>query len=289
MSACESIFYVKGRPLIDPLIVHVANRESASPLAQWNNCADALAKHFWPGPLTLVLPKSANMPDIVTAGLPSVALRSPSHPVARAVLEMAGLPLAAPSANRFAALSPTTAQHVASGLGDALEYILDGGPCAVGLESTIVDVRNPEKLRILRPGAISAKEIAEALGLNEAIPTGPANAEAESDAHLAPGNMDKHYSPRTPLYLLPSGECLEMLEEGVATILFQRPAANAPTRPDTYWLTEDGDPAQAAQTLYALLHRLDTRGYPSLWVETAPAKDGVCSAINDRLRRAASK
>lgn len=293
VSACSSIFEIKGRPLIDPLIVHVDGLAAAGSLAVWNDQARVLAEHFWPGPLTIVLPKLPLVPDLVTAGLPSVALRSPAHPVMRAVLEESGLPLAAPSANRFAALSPTTAQHVEEGLGNRLEYILDGGPCSVGVESTIVDLRCSGQARILRPGAIEAYELEQALG--RPVLYGAAIKSSSEERQVAPGNLDKHYCPRTPLYFLQNHCDIAQPDDGnIAVVYFKRPlpALNLrqhqhPRPAHIYWLSEDGDLATAARCLYALLHRLDALNYTAIWIELAPDW-GIGKAINDRLKRAAT-
>jgi L-threonylcarbamoyladenylate synthase len=154
--ACRAIFRAKGRPANDPLIVHVLDLAHAEQLAEFNDAARRLTRAFWPGPLTLVLPKRACVPAIVTSGGATVALRAPSHPLARRLLKLAGVPLAAPSANPFSYISPTTAAHVRDGLGARIPHILDGGECDVGVESTVVDLTQPSRPRILRPGAISA-------------------------------------------------------------------------------------------------------------------------------------
>ncbi len=190
-AAVRRIFEAKGRPHSSPLIVHVASLEMARRLArEWPEKAETLARRFWPGPLTIVVPKNASVPDIVTAGLPSVGLRMPAHPLARALIEAAQIPIAAPSANRFTELSPTRAEDVPEGLA---EMILDGGPCTVGIESTVVSLGfldNDSTPKILRPGMISQTQIEEAIGPVEA------GAGAES-----PGQHPRHYSPRTPIFL----------------------------------------------------------------------------------------
>jgi L-threonylcarbamoyladenylate synthase len=185
-AAVQRIFAAKGRPRSSPLIVHIADLAMARELArEWPPQAEKLAERFWPGPLTIIVPKSDKVPDIVTAGLPGVALRMPAHPVALAVIRAAGIPLAAPSANRFTQLSPTTAQHVREALGDAVDLIVDGGPCSVGIESTVISMTGPVP-RILRPGMISRTQIEEVIG--------PVESGAGEES---PGQHPKHYSPRT--------------------------------------------------------------------------------------------
>ncbi|MGH9646020.1 MAG: L-threonylcarbamoyladenylate synthase, partial [Bryobacteraceae bacterium] len=187
-TAVQKIFEMKGRPETSPLIVHVASVEMAREIvAEWPPLADELARQWWPGPLTLVLPKKTIVPGNVTAGLPTVGVRMPNHPIALALIEEAGLAVAAPSANRFTGLSPTTADHVKAAFGDAVP-VLDGGPCAVGIESTVVTIEDG-KLKLLRPGMIALGEIEHA-------------AAQAGEAHPSPGMHEKHYSPRTPLLLV---------------------------------------------------------------------------------------
>jgi L-threonylcarbamoyladenylate synthase len=189
-AAVQRIFEAKGRPLTSPLIVHVPSIEAARELASvWPREAQLLAEKFWPGPLTIVVPKAPQVPDLVTAGLPSVGLRMPAHPLALELLRATQLPLAAPSANRFTELSPTTAEHVREGLGDRVELVLDGGPCGVGIESTVLSLAGPRP-RILRPGAVTQTQIEAVIGPVEV------GAGAES-----PGQHPKHYSPRTKVIL----------------------------------------------------------------------------------------
>ncbi|MGB2636440.1 MAG: L-threonylcarbamoyladenylate synthase, partial [Candidatus Acidiferrum sp.] len=183
-AAVKKIFALKGRPATSPLIVHVAGVEQARELAaEWSEEAEALARAYWPGPLTLVVPKQAMIPDEVTAGLGTVGLRVPRHPVAIELLRTAGVPIAAPSANRFTQLSPTAAQHVREAFGDETPFLLDGGPCEVGLESTVVAVTK-DGLEVLRPGMAFVEDAVVA-------------AETVEPAHRSPGQHKKHYSPRT--------------------------------------------------------------------------------------------
>src|SRR5580658_8491137 len=188
-AAVHKIYELKGRPATSPLIVHVASIEMAREIvAEWPPIADALARRWWPGPLTLVLPKKPAIPDIVTAGLPTVGVRMPNHPMALELIEEAGVPIAAPSANKFMELSPTTAEHVRAAFGDAVE-VLDGGPAQVGIESTVVAIENGE-LKLLRPGMLSLAQM-------ESCATAHGN-----DAHPAPGMHPRHYCPRTRLVLV---------------------------------------------------------------------------------------
>ena len=175
--ACRKIFQAKGRPSSDPLIVHLASARELAQVAVPNAAALRLAKKFWPGPLTLILPKTGAVPGEVTAGLDSVAVRVPAHPLFRRLLRLTGRPLAAPSANPFGYVSPTTAEHVRQGLGRKINHILDGGPARVGLESTIVDLRDPRRPRLLRPGGISRQELERALGCPLVTPRSPGESE----------------------------------------------------------------------------------------------------------------
>ena len=255
-AAVLRIFEAKGRPLSSPLIVHVDGIAMARELAsEWPAAAEALAQRFWPGPLTIVVPKKPIVPDVVTAGLPSVGLRMPAHPLALELLRAAGIPLAAPSANRFTQLSPTTAGHVRAGLGDAVDMVLDGGACSVGIESTVISLVGGRP-KILRAGMISQPEIEAVIGPVE-VGSG-----AES-----PGQHPRHYSPRTRIVLGDSPP------EGRG---FRLDNSNMP-----------GDAAAYAAKLYRVLHELDTAGYD--WIAIAPLPDSPAWAgVRDRLRRAAA-
>lgn len=287
-AACRRIFEVKGRPLLDPLIVHVFDRRAGERLAHFDPRAGRLADAFWPGPLTMVLPKRDVVPAIVTAGKTSVALRSPAHPAARRLLAAAGIPLAAPSANPFGYISPTTAQHVAESLGDRIPLILDGGPCSIGIESTIVALPPDRPARILRPGSLTRADLAAALGepVEEAA-NGPPAAAADA-AVEAPGMLARHYSPATPAALFPFGGA-PAARAGEAFVFQRRP--NKPVDgvdpASLYWLSESGDPAEVARNLYALLRQLDAGGYGRIHIERAPPSS-LGDSINDRLRRAAT-
>ncbi len=295
-NAVRNIFSTKGRPFIDPLIVHVHSLEQAGTLAEIGHPAvEKLANAFWPGPLTLVLPKKKTVPDIVTAGEATVAVRMPAHPLARKILQAAGTPLAAPSANPFGYVSPTTAQHVSDSLGERLTHIVDGGACECGIESTIVLIA--EKIRILRLGVITREEIQNVLGKDFEVEIGKGLLEKKAEAagtptaQLAPGMLKKHYSPRARVELwektIPDfGNTPEK-----TAIVFQMRPKNLPPLPencDVFWLSEDGDQAAVARSVFALLRRLDEIGFSHIRIERSP-NHGVGAAVNDRLSRAAAK
>ncbi|MDI1251414.1 MAG: L-threonylcarbamoyladenylate synthase, partial [Lacunisphaera sp.] len=279
--ACRAIFKAKGRPAKDPLIVHVLNLAHAEQLAVFNPAARRLARRFWPGPLTLVLPKQPCVPGVVTSGGDTVAVRAPAHPLARRLLRLAGIPLAAPSANLFGYISPTESAHVADGLGRRIKYVLEGGACEVGVESTILDLTNPAKPRILRPGVVTAAALAKFLGR----PVGAAPRKSGVGRLLAPGMMARHYSPRTPLVLKnPRGRPLE----GVGRILLRKPAGE--TADNIYWLSERGALSEVARNLYRVLRAADQGGHRQIQVEPLPADaGGLAAALNDRLKRAAAR
>lgn len=267
--AVASIYRAKGRPDFNPLIVHVASPDAARCLARFDDRAEALAAAFWPGPLTLVLPRrdEADLAPAVTAGLPTVALRCPAHPVMQALLEAAGLPLAAPSANRSGAISPTTADHVAASLGKKVDLVLDGGPTARGLESTIVACR-PDGWEVLRPGPITEAEIAAILGTC-------LDAASGDGAIEAPGQLASHYAPGKPVRLGAA------VAEGDEYLIGFGPVAGDAT------LSASGDLAEAAARLYAVLHLAAAASQPRIAVAPIPER-GIGAAINDRLRRAAA-
>lgn len=306
--AVRQIFEIKGRPLIDPLIVHIYKAEEAPTLvdvdalrSSWAAVPGAgsaidilgkLARAFWPGPLTLVLPKLPTVSDLVTAGRPSVAIRVPAHPLMRAVLKETGLALAAPSANPFGYISPTTAEHVRESLGEKVPYILDGGPCERGLESTILDLTCPEEgPRLLREGPISREKIEQVLGRPVKCWT-QSNCAQASKGELAPGSLHRHYSPSKPLYLYEKGELpgLRALPENAVRVYLRRSAAAAKSAKGgrTFWLTEDGSLDVAARSLFALLRRLDESPRIGEIHWELPPKEGIGSAIRDRLTRAAA-
>lgn len=286
--ACAKIFAAKGRPADDPLIVHIHSLAQLPALGHANPAALTLARKFWPGPLTLVLPKTDAVPAIVTAGRNSVAIRMPRHPLFRRLLKLTGLPLAAPSANPFGYISPTTAEHVRHGLGRRISHILDGGPAHIGLESTIVDLRDPKRPAILRPGLITAAAIARALGRRR-LPAAPTTStRTRPGPQLAPGLLARHYSPRTPVVLhariRPSAAAAA--PAGEAWVLQQRPRGQVPA--NVFWLDPRGRLPGVARRLFGLLRRLDAMKLARIHVELARG-GGLADAINDRLRRAAAR
>ncbi len=287
-AACAKIFAAKGRPADDPLIVHIHSLAQLPALCRANPAALTLARKFWPGPLTLVLPKTDAVPAIVTAGRDSVAIRMPRHPLFRRLLKASGLPLAAPSANPFGYISPTTAEHVQQGLGRRIRHILDGGPARIGLESTIVDLRDPNRPAILRPGLITAADVARALG-RKRLPSAPATStRTQPGPQLAPGLLARHYSPRTPVVLhdrirLPVATAAAA---GEAWVLQRRPKGKVGA--NVTWLDPRGRLPGVARRLFALLRRLDAQGLDRIHVERARG-GGLADAINDRLRRAAAR
>lgn len=266
--AVAGIFKAKGRPSFNPLIVHVASIEAAKSYVEWTDEADRLASAFWPGPLTLVLPlrPDANLSPLVTANLPTLAIRIPQHPVAAALLKQFGGPVAAPSANPSGKISPTTADHVRAGLSGRIAAILDGGPCGVGLESTILGLEGEPTL--LRPGGLPAEAIEAALG-------GPLKQHQSSDPLNAPGQMTSHYAPGSKLRLNAT-----TLRQGEILLGFGNVEA-------TLNLSPSGDLVEAAANLFGYLHDMDARGADVIAVSAIP-DHGLGRAINDRLRRAAA-
>ena len=277
--AVARIYRAKGRPSTNPLIVHVPDVDSARALAGdgWNNVAEALAREFWPGPLTLVLPRASALAEAVTAGGPTMAVRVPDHPVARELLRACGQPIVAPSANSSGRLSPTLAEHVWADLGDRVDLILDGGPCVAGVESTVVDV-TVSPPRLLRPGPISPAKLERVLG---GFAVGPGT-EAVS---RSPGLETRHYAPRTRLETAGSATAamsrVEEVRAGGSRALwvsFGIPGAD---------MVLPGDPAGAEQALFAALHRLDLLGL-DLMVVVLPPDEPRWWAVRDRLTRASA-
>jgi L-threonylcarbamoyladenylate synthase len=296
-AAVGRIYAAKGRPGYNPLIVHAATPEHARELAaEWPGAAQTLAAAFWPGPLTLVVPRAAAVPDAVTAGLPNVGLRVPAHPVAQALLAAAGVPVAAPSANRSTELSPTTAEHVIRSLGDRVDWVIDGGPCPVGIESTVVSVAGPVPT-ILRPGTITQDQLAEVLGIVVAVPSG---GPAPGAALPSPGQMDRHYAPRASLRVIEPGEesVLVFVQGGamVNPMPLQLGGRSYDARtavltrgqgdyPGARTVRMPADSASFASVLYATLHELDEQGMERILVERVP-EGPEWDAVRDRLRRA---
>lgn len=278
----RKIFEVKGRPFIDPLIVHVHDLEDVDKLAQVPPLLKTLAKHFWPGPLTLILKKREIVPDLVTAGLDTVAIRIPKHPIMRQVLKATNLPLAAPSANPFGYLSPTQASHVTAMLGNKVKHVVDGGPCDIGLESTILDFSDPNNPIVLRPGPISAEIISKAIDIP--VRTKELPASESSQAQLAPGLLKHHYSPTTPLFLFPHNSSPEIKNNNhIAVVFNKRPQSQ--NLKNTFWLSESGDLKEIAHNLFDTLHRLDKQSFHAIYLEKVENSE-IGIAINNRLERA---
>jgi L-threonylcarbamoyladenylate synthase len=282
--AVQRIYDAKGRPAHNPIIVHVADLQAARRVvAEWPDAAERLARRHWPGPLTLVLPKSASIPTIVTAGLGSVGVRLPAHPVAQALLRAAGVPVAAPSANRSNEISPTLPEHVLRSLHDAAGILLDGGPCAVGIESTVLDLSGEEPV-LLRPGGVSRQTLERDLGR----PIKSAKSLHGQAARPAPGMLDRHYAPKATLLLVPHGD-----ERALAAALREAKGhgdrvgavAFAPVADVQRLALMPEDPSRYAERLYAELHAMDEAAVAAIVVMDVPAGhewDGV----RDRLLRA---
>jgi len=279
--AVARIFVAKGRPARNPIIVHVADFEGAKALvADWPEIAQTLAERFWPGPLTMVLPKRPIVPDIVTAGGATVALRVPSHPVALALLRDCGLPLAAPSANASTELSPTLAEHVARSLGDKIDLILDAGATTGGLESTVLDVTCTPP-RLLRPGLVTRTDIETLLGRIEVA------APSSDETLRSPGQMPRHYAPHTPLEVVADSQrhVAELLGQGVRVGWLTH--CDEETPPGVFRILLPADAVSYSAQLYAALHRLDDARVDRIVVEAPPDGDEWL-AVRDRLRRASA-
>lgn len=295
--AVARIYHAKERALNDPLIVHIADWDELDRLinravlsAAQAERVEALQRAFWPGPLTLVLPRSRHVPPIVSAGLDTVAVRMPDHPVAQALIRRSGLPIAAPSANRFGHVSPTTAQHVLDDLAGRIEMVLDAGPTHVGVESTVLDLTHARP-RILRPGGVTRARIAAVIG-----DVAPASADKRTDDPRrpmpSPGMLDKHYAPRARLIvcrdtsdLLRQHAQLEAQRAKVGVLLFDdQRAACAHVHPQ---FVLGGSPDEIARRLYAGLRALDSAGVDAILVTDVP-REGLGEAIADRLKRAAA-
>lgn len=269
--AVRRIYEAKGRPATSPLIVHVSGIPMAKKVAaEWPAAAEKLAARYWPGPLTLVLPKAKRVPEEVTAGLGTVGVRMPAHPVALALIRKARLPLAGPSANRFTELSPVTAEQVKAGLGPAVDMVLDGGPCRVGIESTVVSLAGPVPV-LLRPGMVSREQIEALIG-----PVVLPGAVADGEAHAAPGQHSKHYSPKARLRLGAPEEA-----KGTAYLWWAVP------REAEFSVRMPKDPDRYAAMLYDTLHRADGMGVREIMVEPVPMGTDW-DGIRDRLARASA-
>jgi L-threonylcarbamoyladenylate synthase len=272
--AVARIFAAKGRPRFNPLIVHVPGLAEAEALAVFDDRARKAARLFWPGPLSLVLRRHETSPLslLVSAGLDTVALRVPAHPVAQSLLHAAGRPIAAPSANRSGRISPTTAAHVAAELGGRVALILDGGACPIGLESTVLDVSGEQPV-LLRPGGVTMESLTEIFGPIDA-------STADEPAPRSPGRLPSHYAPALPVRLDATSA-----RPGEALLAFGPEAP--PGFAEVLWLSRKGDLAEAAANLFAMLRRLDRSEFAAIAVMPVPER-GLGRAINDRLRRAAA-
>jgi L-threonylcarbamoyladenylate synthase len=280
--AIARLYEAKGRPAFNPLIAHVADLAAARALARFDADAEKLAEAFWPGPLTLVLPKTATCPvaELATAGLDSIAVRVPHHPVAQKILAAFKRPIVAPSANRSGHVSPTTAAHVLADLRNRIDLIVDGGSTPVGVESTIVACLGAPML--LRPGGLPREDIERVLGRPLAEP--PAGIASEEEAPLAPGMLASHYAPRTPLRL----DAERIASSGEALLAFGPTlAAGSENAVRVLNLSQRGDLIEAAANLFSHLRALDAGGAKAFAVMPIP-RDGLGEAINDRLARAAA-
>ena len=274
-AAVRKLYSVKGRPADHPVIVHFASADKAF---EWARevpvSAKTLAKRFWPGPLTMILKRTPKAPDFITGGQDSVGVRVPSHPIAHELLAAFNGGVAAPSANRFGAVSPTTAAHVLADLGRDVDFVLEGGPTEVGIESTIVDLSGGAPV-LLRPGHISREAIAATLGVDVA--------EKGKSSLRHSGGLERHYAPRTPAYLVATHELdrqIAKYQEKVAVLAFSRPDERV-----DFWLRMPRDPAAYAKKLYAALRELDSAGCEQILIESPP-DSGPWAAVLDRLRRA---
>lgn len=283
-AAVAKIFAAKGRPADHPLIVHLP---ASAHLARWAREvpaeAEKLAAAFWPGPLTLILRRQPNVPDAVTGGQDTVGLRVPGHPLALELLAAFGGGIAAPSANRFGRISPTTAAHVREELGDRVPLILDGGACSVGIESTILDLSRGAPV-LLRPGAVGVVDLARVLG------RAPGVVASHADAPRVSGSLEAHYAPRTPLQLVSSDGLLFALRSALVAgerVAVLAPTAQAISHDLVVWKQSPAEPAGFAHDLYASLRELDALGCVRILVQQPPAGE-AWAAVNDRLRRAAA-
>lgn len=278
--AVASIFEAKNRPAFDPLIVHLADFEQAAAhCTAIPDLAYRLAATFCPGPITFILPKNHRIPDLVSAGHPTVGIRIPNHPLTLQLLQQLDFPLAAPSANPFGYVSPTTAQHVVDQLGDKIAYIIDGGPCEIGLESTIIDLSTAAP-KVLRLGGLALEQLEAAVGQKLALQTSSSNPKA-------PGMLLKHYAPNKKLLwadAAPQNPTVPL--DKTAWLRFSEPLPHLPLA-QQFVLSASGDFKQAASRLFAVLRELDKSAFDLILVEKAP-ETGLGRAINDRLKRAVS-
>jgi len=290
-AAVERIYTAKGRPSYNPVIVHVADIDAArGVVTQWPESAAQLAAAFWPGPLTIVLPKSSHIPDNVSAGLPLIGVRVPAHPVALALLRAARIPVAAPSANKSNQLSPTTADHVMRGLADVEGVVLDGGPSVVGIESTVVDL-STEPPTLLRPGGVSVAALESVLGVKLQQVTSAVAADAP---RRSPGSLDRHYAPRARTCMVAAGDAVALattvdsLRRDGATIgVMIYSDFGLPFGVDVVVQMMPAAAEAYANQLFAAMHALDAAGVSAIVVEAVPAV-ATWDAVRDRLRRASA-
>jgi L-threonylcarbamoyladenylate synthase len=276
--AVAAVFEAKDRPHFNPLIVHVADLEQASPLAVWSELAERLARHFWPGPLTLILPRrqDSSVSMLVSAGGDTIALRAPAHPIAEEFLRRTALPVTGPSANPSGRVSPTTVDHVVDGLGDKIDLAIDGGPCAVGVESTVLDLTTPRPC-LLRPGGLPREDIEAVIG--ERLLIKSVHADGNQSPLRSPGQLRSHYAPRHPVRL----DAVDVAPDEALLAFGPKPLEGAAY---TANLSPTGDLREAASHLFAMLHDLDRRDISGIAVMPIPST-GLGHAIVDRLKRAA--
>jgi L-threonylcarbamoyladenylate synthase len=276
--AVRKIFAVKGRPSTNPLICHVPDEQVAQRYArEWPQTASQLARAFWPGPLTLVLPKTDDIPHDVTAGRDTVALRAPNHALTLMLLRIVDRPLAGPSANKSSHVSPTTAQHVRDELGDEVDMILDGGPCDVGIESTVLDLSG-DRPTILRPGGVTREQIEASIGSVEVF----SGAVDPAVAAASPGQQEKHYAPHTPAYRFTG--TLWADASGAAVILIGAKYRERQIR-SARFVEMDGAPQEYARRFYAVLRQLDATAPKAIYIEMPP-DEPEWTAVRDRITRA---
>ncbi|TWT58451.1 Threonylcarbamoyl-AMP synthase [Thalassoglobus neptunius] len=282
--AVAKIFDAKQRPTFDPLIVHLADAADADQYAvEIPSNAQELMEAFWPGPLTLVVPKKSVIPDLVTSGLPRVALRVPNHSQARELIRRAGVPLAAPSANPFGGISPTTAQHVLDGLGGVIDGVVDFGPCRVGVESTVVGFDDSGVPIVLRPGGVAVEDLESVVGTVRTMQSMPHD---DNLPQLAPGMLSRHYAPNKPLTIVE--DVSEFREEARIGAISLSPLPDAEGFAVVEVLSDSGDLVEAAASFFSALRRLEASKLCDRIICAAFPDHGLGKALNDRLRRAAT-
>ena len=292
-TAAARIYAAKGRPSDNPLIVHIAEPQEADAIAITGEAYYRLARHFMPGPLTVILPVRDTIPKPVTAGLDTVAVRCPSHPVARALIDAAGVPIAAPSANLSGSPSPTTGPHVRDDMDGRVDMILDGGPCAFGLESTIVKVEDDGSLLLLRPGAVTKEDIEAATGMNVTVAAAVLDRLGEGEKVLSPGMKYRHYAPKAPLVLLfgTRENRIKFLAEQKGRVAYlaysEEMEALSPYSITLYDVGSEKDELTQASRLFRILREADKQNFDCIYAPT-PSKDGVGMALYNRMIRAAA-